>query len=312
VQFALTPGDYLMRAIVREPGGLLGSADRQFTVRALGGPDVAASDLVLGRPTPLLPVRATAYTAEPLPAAVRVYGRSAAQLEKLTARLELIPVGGTTAVVGVSGVATDGRDVDGQELRDLVFDVPLANVPAGDYVARAEVRANGELVSELRRQVSVIVGANPNPLPTVVPPAPVAASAAADGAIATLLLAESAKSTDPAVRRAAEGVTQLKAGRYADAATSLGAALDAGKGTSAPIAFLLGWAHRGTGNLVNAVSAFRNAAVLDPAMIPAHLALAETYMELKQPALAVQALEAGLASQPGATELKKMLETIKK
>jgi hypothetical protein len=47
-------------------------------------------------------------------------------------------------------------------------------------------------------------------------------------------------------------------------------------------------------------------------MVPAHLALAETYLRLKQPALAVQALEAGLTVLPDAPELKRMLETIKK
>lgn len=312
VQFALPPGEYLMRAIVREPGGLLGSADRQFAVRALGGPSVAASDLVLGRPSPALPVRATAYTADPLPAAVRVYGRSAAQLDTLTARIELIPVGGSTAVVGVTGVATDTRDVEGQELRDLLFEVPLAGVPAGDYVARAEIRANGELISDLRRQVTVIVGANPAPAaapPRSALPVP---SAAADGVVATALLAEAATSANPAVQQAAVGVTQLKAARYNEAAATLSAAFDASAGKSAPIAFLLGWAQRGTGNLVAAVSAFRNAATLDASMIAAHLALADTYVTLQQPALAIQALEAGLASQPNAAELKRMLETIKK
>jgi len=312
VQFMLPPGDYLMRTIVREPGGLLGSADRQFNVRALGGPDVAASDLILGRPSPALPVRALGYTAEPLPAAVRVYGRSATQLDKLSARLELIPVGGSTAVVGVTGVATDARDADGQQMRDIVFDVPLATVPAGDYVARAEIRAGGELVSDLRRQVTVMVGVNPAPVAAIAEAAAPEPSAAADGIVATALLTDAKTSTNPAVRQAAGGVTQLKAGRYAEAAATFSAAFDASAAKSAPIAFLLGWAERGTGNLVGAVSAFRNAATLDASMIPAHLALADTYMTLKQPALAVQALEAGLASQPNAAELKRMLETIKK
>jgi VWFA-related protein len=312
VQFMLPPGDYIMRAIVREPGGLIGSADRQFNVRALGGPDVAPSDLILGRPTPALPVRATAYTAEPLPAAVRVYGRSAAQLDKITARIELLPVGGSAAVLGVTGVATDTRNVDGQELRDVLFEIPLTTVPAGDYVARLEIRANGEFVSELRRQVTVIVGANPSPQPAVEEPAAPAPSAAAEGFVATALMADAATSTSPAVRQAASGVTQLKAARYAEAAATLAAAFDASASKSASIAFLLGWAERGTGNLVGAVSAFRNAATLDPSMIPAHLALADTYVALKQPALAVQALEAGLASQPNSVELKRMLETIRK
>jgi len=38
VQFDAPAGSFLMRAVVREPGGLSGSADRRFDVRALDGP----------------------------------------------------------------------------------------------------------------------------------------------------------------------------------------------------------------------------------------------------------------------------------
>ncbi len=310
VQFQVAPGEYIMRTIVREPGGLLGSADRQFTVRAMGGLDVAPSDLILGKPTPALPVRATAYTAEPLPATVRVYARSATQLAALTGRVELMPVDGTTPVLGVNGVLTDTHDLDGQSYRDVVFELPITNVAAGDYVAKAEIRAGGEHVAELRRQITVILGANPTPSAPVVEA--VVPSAAADSELASGLLKAAASSTDPAVLQAATGVSHLKAGRYSDAVASLSAAFDAGKNTSAPVAFMLGWAQRGAGNLVDAVSAFRNATVLDATMIPAHLALATTYLELGQTALAVQALEAGLARQPNAIELSRLLETIKK
>jgi len=86
----------------------------------------------------------------------------------------------------------------------------------------------------------------------------------------------------------------------------------AAQSTHAGIAFLLGWAERGNGAMVNAVSAFRNAAVLDPAMVPAHLALADTYLQMQQPALAVQALERGLSAVPGAVELRRLLESIKR
>ena len=48
VQFDVPAGSYVMRAVVREPGGLTGSADRRIDVRPLSGPDVAVSDLVLG------------------------------------------------------------------------------------------------------------------------------------------------------------------------------------------------------------------------------------------------------------------------
>lgn len=308
VQFTLAPGDYLMRCIVREPGGLMGSADRQFIVRALGGPSVAPSDLVLGRPSPELPVRATAYTAEPLPGAVRVYGRTSSQLDAVTARLELLPVGGASAVIGVSGVATDIRESEGQALKDFVFDVPLSNVPAGEYVARVELRTGTEPLAELRRQVTVILGAAPAPAKA----APVEASAAADGSIAITLVTNADQPTaSAAVRQAASGVSLLKAGKYAEAVAALRAAFDQDQ-TNAPISFVLGWSLRGTGANVDAVSAFRNAATIAPAMIPAHLALADTYLLLQQPALAIQALETGLTAVPNSIELKRMLETIKK
>jgi VWFA-related protein len=307
VQFALPPGEYLMRCIVREPGGLLGSADRQFAVRSLGGPDVSASDLFLGRPGQQLPVRATAYSADPFPGAVRVFGRSSSQLEKITATLELTETGGSTPAVRVSGVAADIRDVDGQVLRDVLFDVPVTSIAPGDYVARAEIRTNGELVTELRRQVIVVTGRAPASatLQNDVGTSPMPASDAAHSEIARAIV-----KADPA-SPAASGVALLNSAKYSEAAVTLGAVFDADQ-KNAPVAFVLGWAHRGAGNLTSAVSAFRNAALIDPSMIPAHLALADTYLELKQPALAIQALEAGLASHPNAVELKYMLERIKK
>lgn len=316
VQFVLAPGDYLMRCIIREPGGLLGSADRQFVVRSLSGPDISVSDLLLGKPGQQLPVRATAYTGEPLPGAVRVFGRSPEQLEKVTARLELIATGSSTASVGVTAVAADTRDADGQLLRDFFFDVPLTSVPPGDYVARAEIRTGGELVSELRRQVTVVAGVAPasavakiaadNPSPQLPTPSEAATSAIAQSLVTT--------TGSPSEALANEGAALLGNGKYSDAVTALSAAFAANPPNPkrAAVAFLLGWAHRGAGHMTSAISAFRNAALLDSSMIPAHLALADTYLQLKQPALAVQALEAGLASQPNALELKRMLETIRK
>ena len=72
VQFEVPPGTYLMRALVREPGGLVGSADRRFQVRALNGPDVTASDSVVGSSDVKgLPVRASVYASDLLGASSR-------------------------------------------------------------------------------------------------------------------------------------------------------------------------------------------------------------------------------------------------
>lgn len=320
VQFPLAPGDYLMRCVVREPGGLMGSADRQFTVRALGGPDVSASDLILGRPGPNLPVRADAYTADPLTGTVRLFARSEAQLDAVSVRLDLEGTGGSgsnaqmsASAVGVAGVAADTRNVDGQVLRDVFFELPLAQVAPGDYVARAEIRSRGELVTTLRRQVRVAAGHAPATAAAAGTRANEApASDAASSAIAMSLVSAAASApNDPVARQAADGVAALRAARYVDAVAALQAAFDANP-RNAAVAFVLGWSQRGAGNMTAAVSAFRNAALADPASIPAHLAIADTYLAMNAPALAVQALEAGLAKVPNAIELTRLLEAIRK
>jgi len=80
----------------------------------------------------------------------------------------------------------------------------------------------------------------------------------------------------------------------------------------ARLAFVLGWARRAAGDLRNAIGAWRNAAALDPRLIPAHLALADAYLQLDQPALAAQALRAGLTAVPDSAELKERLNRIER
>jgi predicted Zn-dependent protease len=235
----------------------------------------------------------------------------------VSVRLDLEGTGGSgsnaqmsASALGVAGVAADTRNVDGQVLRDVFFELPLAQVAPGDYVARAEIRSRGELVTTLRRQVRVAEGHAPIATAARANEAP--ASDAASSAIAmSLVSAAAAAPNDPVARQAADGVAALRAARYADAVTALQAAFDANP-RNAAVAFVLGWSQRGAGNMTAAVSAFRNAALADPASIPAHLAIADTYLAMNAPALAVQALEAGLAKVPNAIELTRLLEAIRK
>lgn len=76
--------------------------------------------------------------------------------------------------------------------------------------------------------------------------------------------------------------------------------------------FVLGWVHSTARRDREAVSAYRNAAVVAPAFVPAHLALADAYLRLAQQALAVQALRAGLAANPASTELQTRLQALEK
>lgn len=76
--------------------------------------------------------------------------------------------------------------------------------------------------------------------------------------------------------------------------------------------FVLGWVHSTAGRDREAAGAYRNTAVVDPGSIPAHLALADTYLRMSQPQLAIQALRAGLAANPDSAELKTRLAALER
>ena len=156
MQFTVPAGDYLMRAVVREPGGLAGSADRRLNVRALDGPDVTVSDLVIGSAVSALPVRAQAYAEDGLSGVIETYGRTAVQLEGLDVKIELrresaSSGGGSNSAAAfpadLQPPAEDGTGVR----RRASFLLPLADVAPGNYVAHAIVRARGEVVAERTR-----------------------------------------------------------------------------------------------------------------------------------------------------------------
>ena len=106
------------------------------------------------------------------------------------------------------------------------------------------------------------------------------------------------------------GLALLSQEDYSAAAVTLGQAF-AITPNHAPLAFVLGWARVGAGDRTGAITAFRNAALLDPKMVAAHLALAETYVALGHTALAVQSLEAGLQAVPQSVELQRALARIR-
>jgi tetratricopeptide (TPR) repeat protein len=111
--------------------------------------------------------------------------------------------------------------------------------------------------------------------------------------------------SSPGAIAAQAGLDRLAAADYSSAiaAFQLSLADPAQNSLEAPTALLLGWAYRGAGNDREAITAWRRAASADPMMVSVHLAIADAYVRLSQPALAVQALHTGLAALPGSREL---------
>jgi hypothetical protein len=338
VQFNVPAGDYIMRMVVREPGGLVGSADRRLDVRPLGGPDVTASDLVIGSALGGLPARPVVYTDDGLTGMMEAYGRTPQQLEAVTARLELRRADdGAIVTTAAAELRDTEQDAAGGVTRKATFVLPLERVAPGNYVAHAVVTSGGETVAERTRQVEVLTGAVPpmpaSPSAPVVPPIEIARGDLGRrfiGAIAQRAagtpLAEPARQAaqgrweevDLALRRspggatapslALRGFTHFVRENYTEAAAALQQSLDAEP--NALTAFFLGWAHDGAGNTRGAISAWRAAAHLEPALVSAHLALADGYLKISERALAIQALRSGLAALPDSAEIQTRLHQL--
>ncbi len=309
VQFELPPGSYIMRTVVREPGGLVGSADRRLTVRAFAGPDVAVSDLVLGSGGGALPVRAVAFVDDGLPGLVEAYGRAPDQLRALSVTASLVPAAGGEPAATIEADLTEPVAAGAGISRRATFALPLTAVTPGPYVAHVRVRAQGEPVADLSREVDVRAGAAPAPpalAETTFRPGDVL-----DGDYVKHAQARWRAAATPASARAIKGVELFGRSEYAAAAIELTEALKLDQ-SDAAIAFVLGWAHEAAGERVQAIGAWRAAATIDPRLVPAHLAVVDGYLRMAEPALARQALRAGLAARPDSLELQSKLAEIER
>jgi VWFA-related protein len=338
-QFTLPPGDYMMRMVVREPGGLVGSADRRLEVRPLAGPDVTASDLVIGSAIGGLPVRPRAFTQDGLTGILEAYARTGPQLEALSAQLELRQADHNDPLTKIAAELRPVEvDAGGGATRKVTFVLPLTNVPPGNYIAHAVVSAGNEIVAERTRHVEVLEGAAP-PMPGAATPvvAPIEIARGDLGRKYVTLLADRLKGTPlaDAARQAAQGrweeaalalrnspeqasapgeglrgFTLFVREDYGNAAAALQRSLNAEQ--NALTAFFLGWAQDGAGDSRAAISAWRVAAHIDPTLVSAHLALADGYLKISERALAIQALRAGLVALPSSPELQSRLAQLEK
>lgn len=109
--------------------------------------------------------------------------------------------------------------------------------------------------------------------------------------------------------RLLKGFALFARGNYAKAIDELSRVLEADP-KNPSVAFVLGWVYAADGRDRDAIGTWRNATVLDPALVPAYLAIADAYLRLSQPALAVQILRAGLMARPASPELQDKLSKI--
>ena len=312
VQFEVPAGEYLMRVVVREPGGLVGTADRRFIVRALDGPALTSGDLVLSAARGDLPARPAAYTGDGLSGVLELYARTTDQLRDARVTVDLVPIGASSPAVSGSADLRDIRPTTSGAAREARLELPLQGVTPGTYIARARVTVGADTVTEVVREIEIRQGERPADLQTgheraaAFDPREIVNGALAREYAAALKTQSSAAALD-----GLRGLDHLAARNYPAAIDAFEAALAAAPGTGAT-AFFLGWSFHGAGDDRQAISAWRRAAYVDPTIVPAHLALADIYIELSQPALAIQALRAGLTALPESPELRDRLSRLER
>lgn len=342
-QFTLPAGAYQMRAVVREPGGLMGSADRRLDVRAFDTADVGVSDLVIGRSATNIAVRASAFVDDGVRGLIETYARQSMQLEGLRLHLAVrTPDGRTTVASHEQPLAPPAADPAGAVSRSP-FTIPLTGVTPGAYLVTATVRSGTATIAERSRRVDIAAGTSGTPAggeSFFSAPAPVTAAAIVDGQLGQAYLSaligaaintKWAAASEDAARGSWErveaaivgagpgatdfpahallGLARLVREDYAGAVTALTAARQADE-DSALTMFFLGWAQDFGGDTRAALTSWRGAAFLEPTMVSVHLALAEGYLKLKEPALAVQAVRAGLVAVPDSPELRNRLQQL--
>jgi VWFA-related protein len=342
-QFTLPAGAYQMRAVVREPSGLMGSADRRLDVRALDTAEVGVSDLVLGRSATNIAVQAVAFVDDGVSGLIETYARQTSQLDGLRLQLAVrTPDGRTTVASHEQALTPPATDPAGAVSRSP-FTIPLPGVTPGAYLVTASIRSASGALAERTRRVEIVAGSSGavgSDVSFFSAPPPITASAIVEGQLgqaylsailgATVNTKWSAAAEDAArgswerveaaivgaapaatdfAAHALLGLARLTRDDFAGAAAALTAARTADE-DSALTLFFLGWAQDFGGDTRAALTSWRGAAFLEPTMVSAHLALAEGYVKLKEPALAVQAIRAGLAVVPESPELRLRLQQL--
>ena len=184
----------------------------------------------------------------------------------------------------------------------MTFSLPLTEVPPGAYITRVRVRSGDEAVADLSRDVDIHPGSAPAPSAVAERELPRPGDVL-DGDFVKRAQIQLRQATTPAAIHAVKGFDHFARADYAAAAAELAQAMKLDQ-TNAATAFVLGWGVREYGCRQGSDGAWRAAAAIDPKMVPAYLALADAYLKLREPALAAQALRAGLVALPDSVELQ--------
>jgi VWFA-related protein len=160
VQFEVPPGEYWMRVLVREPGGLIGTTDRRLHVWPLTGQGLATSDLIVASLHGArfdAPTKAEVHQGDEVLAYAEVYGTGDA-LRDANAQVEIGRADSGEIVATVDPLVKPG--VLGKVVRARL---PVEKLAEGRYFARLRLIAPNEAPKTLIRHFRVVAAAGAKP-----------------------------------------------------------------------------------------------------------------------------------------------------
>jgi VWFA-related protein len=151
------PGTYTLKLAVVDDGGKKGSVERTFTARINGFGQLHVTDLLIADDSVrgsdgLPPAVAADFTGTELHGYVELFSEAPDQLRNATVVME---VAQDETARALDSVPARFQAVAGNRRRVAEAGVPIALLPAGDYVARAVILVEGRKVGQVARPFRV-------------------------------------------------------------------------------------------------------------------------------------------------------------
>jgi VWFA-related protein len=156
VQFDVPPGEYWMRVLVRDPGGIIGTADRRFHVWSLDGGALSTSDLIVTRLDGARfdpPAQAAVHRDDDVLAYLELYGPGPA-IQSADARVEILRADSSEVIATAKPVVKPGSRGE-RIVRALL---PVAGLAEGWYAARVRILAPNQLPRTIMRTFRIVSG----------------------------------------------------------------------------------------------------------------------------------------------------------
>lgn len=315
--FVVDPGIYNIKVAVVDPKGRAGSVERTFNAKLATAGHLRIGELMLAEVVGRVarPTVDGRINADSLMAYAEIYSDTPAALQGATIAIEIGKTENDTAVERAALKFSD-RKLDGR--RSAEGAVPIAMLPAGDYVARAVATLDGKVVGQVTRPFTVTHAEASAPAPGPAPVSAIGATAAGNAPAERITFTSKIEDFDrqavlsPRVvsffvdRMNIVGQPQLPAGLTASIAAAKAArfvdlkqALASAPSHPATM-FLAGIAKMSEGDLAMAETNLRDALKASPEFFPAAFYLGADYAATGRDAEAIAIWQTALITDAGA------------